>query len=168
MVEAIQLIEWPDPQNPVPETTVEFTLQTALPYENDEAEAGGGDVSVGSSVLPYGNSGNTDTYPVFTVTAVGSPLTSFEIENQTLGQSIVWDESFPSTSPIAAGHFVEINCFRNTVYLDGSGANLKSGIDIQASDFFPLVPQPDTNMLRFTHVGGSATCTVNYNYAWAN
>lgn len=166
MADQLQLIAWPDPSKAVPETSADFTMQSTLPYELDEEQLG--PFSVGSSALPYGNSGNTETFPVFIVTAVGAPLTQFTIENQTIGQSIIYDADLPDAPAIAPGNYAEINTFRNTIYLNGSGANLKSGIDVLSSDFFPLIPQPDTNMLQFTHTGGSATCEILYNTAWAN
>ncbi len=165
MADQLQLIEWPDPSISIPEWTADFTVQSALPYEIGQEK---GPFTVGSSPLPYGNSGNTETFPLFIVTAVGAPLTQFTIENSTIGQSIEYDADLPGAPSIAPGDYAEISTFRNTIYLNGSSANLKPGIVVSSSDFFPLIPQPDTNTLSFVHTGGSATCEITYNDAWAN
>lgn len=80
----------------------------------------------GSQVLD--NTGNTTFYPVFKVTG-GGPFT---LSNDTISQSIVYTGSYSG--------YAEIDTFRNTIYENGDGANLKDGLDVQNSDFWGLVP----------------------------
>ena len=39
---------------------------------------------------------------------------------------------------IAGGSYAEIDTFRNTIFLNGSGANLKAGVDELSSEYFGL------------------------------
>lgn len=80
----------------------------------------------GSQVL--NNTGNTTFYPVFKVTGGGA----FTLSNDTSGESIVYTGSYSG--------YAEIDTFRNTIYENGNGANLKDGLDVENSDFWGLVP----------------------------
>lgn len=80
----------------------------------------------GSTVL--NNVGNTTFYPVFKVTG-GGP---FFLSNDTTGLAIDYTGTYSG--------YAEIDTFRNTIYENGNGANLKDGLDVQNSDFWGLVP----------------------------
>ncbi len=104
------------------------------------------DSTSGSMVL--NNTGNTTFYPVFKITGGGG----FTLSNDTTGLAIVFTGGYSG--------YAEIDCFRNTIYQNGSGANLKDGIDVENSDFFGLVP--GSNVISIS--GGSAECL--WNEAW--
>jgi phage-related protein len=94
------------------------------------------------------NTGNAVMYPVFQVTGGGA----FTLSNDTTGLAIIFTGSYSG--------YAEIDTFRNTIYQNGSGANLKDGIDVENSDFFGLVP--GNNVISIS--GGSVT--VLWQAAW--
>lgn len=104
----------------VPQVTL--TFDSPFPYAIDFTQI--------STSLPstLNNVGNATFYPVFQISGGGA----FTLSNDTTGQAIVFTGSYSG--------YAEIDTFRNTIYQNGSGANLKDGIDVQASDFFGLVP----------------------------
>lgn len=128
-----------------PLRTVTFALLSPFPYAMDYAEIDT-PIADGASVA-LDNIGNSEFWPVI---KVHGPTSAFSlINNDVLGDDgealqIVYDATLPGAVPIESGHYAEIDCFRNTVYLDGDGANLKPGIDILQSDFWPLVPGSNT------------------------
>jgi hypothetical protein len=89
------------------------------------------------------NGGNA---PFFAVIKAQGPTSAFTIINHTVldidgnALEVVYDSSRPGAVSIAGGHYAELDFFRNTIYLDGSGANLKPGIDSTVLDFFPINP----------------------------
>lgn len=115
----------------------EFDLDCDLPYMIDKTEI----VTALPAVI--NNPGSTDRYAVM---KVHGPTSAFTIANHSVvdaqGASlkIVYSSSLPGAVVIGGGHYVELDFFRNTAYLDGNGANRKPGIDIRKSDYFPLIP----------------------------
>jgi hypothetical protein len=89
------------------------------------------------------NGGNA---PFFAVIKAQGPTSAFTIINHSVldvdgnALEVVYDSSRPGAVSIAGGHYAELDFFRNTIYLDGSGANLKPGIDPTVLDFFPINP----------------------------
>ena len=65
-----------------------------------------------------------------------------------------------SCSRTAYSGYAEIDTFRNTIYQNGAGANLKDGLDVEMTDFFGLVP--GNNVITIS--GGSVT--VLWQAAW--
>lgn len=136
---------------------VSFTLDTPFPYAQDETET----TTSFTNASPTQHLDNTGSAPFYPVWKVHGPTSGFTISNVTTGEEIVYDADLPGASAIASGHYAEIDTFRNTVYLDGSSSNLKPGIEILNSDFFPLevgdneitifgegtFPAPDTDCL---------------------
>lgn len=110
----------------------------------------------GSTAL--NNTGNTPFYPVFKVNGASS---AFTLSNDTTGFAVVFDDSLPGASPIPGGSYLEIDTFRNTAYLNGSGANYKDGIDVTMSDFFSLVP--GNNVIT---ISGAPSVDVLWQAAW--
>lgn len=158
LLDHIRLTEWPTVADEGNVSVVTLTLGTEFPYSIDAVE--------NQNYLDWVafNGGSSVMYPVFRVFATGAPVGSFTITNMTTGESISYDEGYPGANFIPAGQFVEINTFRNTVYLNGSGANYKPGINVAASDFFPL--QLGENDITFTSdIGGS--CLMLWQNAWA-
>lgn len=92
----------------------------AMDYTQQSTSTSGG--------MVLNNTGNTTFFPVFKVTGGGA----FTLSNDTIGQSIVYTGGYSG--------YAEIDTFRNTIYENGNGANLKDGLDVENSDFFGLVP----------------------------
>lgn len=136
---------------------VTFTVESPFPYAITAAQTTTA-FAVGATHTLV-NDGTTDTYPVL---KVYGPTSGFTITNNTTGLELVYDASLPGATSILAGHYVEFDFFRDTAYLDGSGANKKPGIDIIVSDFFPITPAPAGNSI--TIVG--ASMDVLWNQAW--
>lgn len=138
-----------DPEGPL--VVVSFGLLSQLPYEQDEAQVTT-DLTAGATIF---NGGDTEQFPVI---RVYGPTNTFTLTNtDALDEdgdplAFVYDASLPGAHSIASGHYAEIITFRNTIYLDGNSTNLKSGIDIPSSDFWPIVP--GTNVIT---VGGGYT-----------
>lgn len=143
-----------------------FALDSPFPYAIDLSQVT--TVIAAGATATITNGGSAPFYPVVKVAPPGSaPLSSFSITNASVLDpdgnpfTLVYDASLPGGASIAAGHYVEFDFFRDTAYLDGSGANRKGGIDITVSDFFPL--KPGANVI--TVIGGDATFLTND--AWA-
>ena len=123
------------------DTKATLMFDSPFPYAIDFTQ-----LATGSGVL--NNTGNTTMYPVFQVTGGGA----FTLSNNTTGLSIIFTGSYSG--------YAEIDTFRNTIYQNGDGANLKDGIDVENSDFFGLVP--GNNSISIS--GGSVT--VLWQAAW--
>jgi len=118
-----------------------LSFSSPFPYAIDFTQ-------ISSSAGVLNNVGNTSFWPVFKVTG-GGP---FVLSNDTTGLAIVFIGSFSG--------YAEIDTFRNTIYQNGSGANLKDGLDIETTDFWSLVP--GNNVVSI--VGG--TVEVLWQAAW--
>lgn len=119
-----------------------FSVVSEFPYVWEAAETVT-DLAGGSGGTTIDNTGSADFYPVI---RVHGPTNDFTITNESILDEdgapleVVYNASLPGASSIASGHYAELTFFRNTVYLDGDQDNLKKGIDVAATDFFPLVP----------------------------
>lgn len=105
------------------------------------------------------NEGNVDFWPVL---KVYGPTTAFTLENETISQAIVYDDSLPGAVSIGVGEYMEFDFFRNTAYLNGTGASGKPGIDMELSDFWPL----QAGVANSIEVSG-ADADMLYNHAYA-
>lgn len=110
-------------------------------------------VTVATSPVTITNLGNAISYPVIRV----SGTASFTLTNTTLGQSIVM-----SGLSLGGGYAEITTGFKETIYLNGNGANLTPFLDVVASDFWYL--QPGANSITMSG-GGSAS--ILWNNAWA-
>jgi phage-related protein len=140
-------------QQPGSPYEITVTVDCALPYAEDLTQQ--------SVAIPFGgavvtNYGNRPSYPVWKINAG-----LFTLTNVTTGDSFSFDDTLPGCANVGAG-YVEIDTFRNTAYLNGSGANLKPGIVMSSSDFF-LIP-PGANTITISG-GNTGTCLLNS--AWA-
>lgn len=135
MVNDIDLMEKPvvtvEPGGAEGIVTVTFAVCSPFPYEMSEAEQTPASIADGATEI-LTNEGSTRFWPVF---KVHGPVSTFTITNVTTGESIVYDGA-----TIGALHYVEIDNFRGTAYLDGSSSNELNGIDFLSTDFFALVP----------------------------
>lgn len=164
MLDKISLLSWPTPQFDDVDMTVTITFEvfTAFPYAINLTE--GTPATVPNTLT---NVGTSRTYPVF---RVHGPSTDFILTNTSVlddaGNPLqfIYDSGLPGGAAIGGGDYAEIDTFRNTIYLNGSGANLKANIDVIDSEFFWL--NPGANVIT---VGGSGTGTVDaiWNSAWA-
>jgi hypothetical protein len=142
MLDQIRLLERPVVSRTGAEaTTVAFAVFSAFPYYEQEADT---TVRLLDGVpATLTNSGNAAYFPVFKVYGPTNAFTLTNFSNvDELGNPFVfvYDSLLPGAIAIPAAHYAEIVMFKNTVYEDGSGANLKAGVDIPASDFWTLLP----------------------------
>lgn len=128
-------------------TRVSFGVFSPFPYFLDEADTTTSFTDGATHTIA--NNGTCDYFPVLKVYGTGAtyPIT---ITNNTNPDEdgnplqLVYDSSLPGAIAIPPGHYAEFNNFRNTIYEDGSGANLKPGLDVTASDFFTIGPGGDS------------------------
>lgn len=121
--------------------SVEFTLDSPLPYFLDKTQR--------IVTVPNGATvnvpmvGNADFWPV--LKAQGA-FTSFLVANGNTSEGISYDGARPGAIGVGAGSFAELDMFRNTIYLNGTGASMKAGVDPLLSDYFYL--QPGDNFIE--------------------
>lgn len=130
-----------------------FDLVSEFPYVWDAAEVVT-DIAGGATLT---NPGSADFFPVMKVHGAtnGFTITNESVVDQNGDPlSLVYDSALPGASAIASGHYVELGFFRETAYLDGNQDNMKKGIDVANSDFFPL--KPGANVLTVSGFTGSA------------
>jgi len=134
-------------------TAAEFALLSPLPYAMDYTQIVTNLTSGVPAVLD--NTGNTDFFPVI---HVFGPTSLFTITNITNSLSLTYDASLPGASSVGGAQAIEFDFFRETAYFGPTlgpwtGANAKPGIDVLASDFWPLTP--GNNIVEIT--GANAT-----------
>jgi hypothetical protein len=141
---------------------VEVDLDSNFPYYIAYTET---DTAVSdASPVTITNVGNTDYYPVVWVYGYTDAwiLTNYSIEDIDGNPlQIEYDASLPGAAAITGGHLVELDFFRGTAFLDQDQDNLKAGINMTTSDFFPLIPGDND-----IEISG-ATALVKWNSAWA-
>lgn len=82
---------------------------------------------------------NEGSAPFKPVMKVYGATSEFTITNETSDKVFHYDASQSGAIPIpGGGQYAELNFLRDTAYLNGDGASLKSGIDVIASEFFDL------------------------------
>lgn len=136
-------------------TEVAFSIETGFPYAIDLTQTSTAVANGATETLT--NAGTAEFWPVF---QVQGPATTFEVANDTLGLSFIYDSSLPGAQAIGGGEYAEIDTFRNTIYLNGDQDNLKPGIDVVNSDFWPM--PPGENDVRID----GAAMTVLWQSAW--
>lgn len=140
MLDNIQLLSWPDPS--IEDELlydVAFSVESPFPYAIDFAQTDTVISDGGSFTIV--NAGNAEFFPVFKVYGPGAGSTSnFTLQNNDTGLAIVYNAALPGAVAIGAGQYVEIDTFKGTAFLNGSGADLIAGIDPALSDFWPLQP----------------------------
>lgn len=134
MLDNLHLLESPNIQEANGLTTCVFTLDTTYPYAQDYTQQ----VTSFSAGDPEVIINNTGTSPYWPVWKVYGPADNWTILNVTTNEEIVYNSDLPGAPVIPSGSYAEINTFRNTIYMNGDQQNLKPGIDIELTDFFPL------------------------------
>ena len=131
-----------------------FTVDTYYPYAEDLTPTIEAMDPVGGVIT---NSGNRPTYPVWRM----YDGIYFTITNVTTGDVFQFDSSQPGCPTVNIGDFVEINTFRDTIFLNGNGANLKPGIVMVNSDFFTLPPGANTISISGLPIAAGSECEIN-------
>lgn len=148
MLDDIRLLSYPtESQQKGSALEMVFTLDCDRPYAQDETQL---NPAIPGTVTNYGNK---PTYPVWQIYSG-----SFTLVNTTTGDQFSFNDAQPGCPNVGAG-YVEIDTFRNTIYLNGTGANLKPGIVMVDSDFFTL--PPGANVITCAGAGGGSVCLVN-------
>lgn len=158
---------------------VTFALLSPLPYvtdfmnyPSDPDETATFATGLGDESITITNDGNTAFFPVI---QVYGPATEFILINESVLDEIgnplriAYDSSQIGALPIAAGQYVEIDCFRNTVklHLAGGGTdNAKSGIVVPDSDFFPLEPGANNLVVTDWAFDPGSKIDILYRNAW--
>lgn len=142
MLDDIRLLERVQVQAPSDGrgTVASFAVDTAYPYAQDLTQ---------QSTALNATLTNTGTVAYWPVVKVFGATSSWTLQNVTTGKQLVYS----GTAIPGGGQYVEIDMFRNTMYLNGSGANLISSLNMLTSDFFPL--EIGANVL--TIAGATAT-----------
>ncbi len=128
---------------PGPPPTVTFTIDSQYPYAEDLTQTRTG-LADGATVTIH-NGGTAEFLPVFQANRLngvtgGSNVTDFTITNAATGEQFFYSSSLPGGAPILAGHYGEIDSFEETIFEDGSGADLDAGVDELYSLYPRLVP----------------------------
>lgn len=145
MLDDLRLLTYPVESSVTP-FELTLTVDCALPYSED-LTATTASLSGGAGTVT--NNGNRPLYPVW---RIYGPFTDFTL---TAGSAtFTYDSTLSGAVAVTNGHYLEINTFNNTVYLDGSGANRMAGIVMNSSDFF-LIPVGG-QAVTITYSGGGA------------
>jgi hypothetical protein len=135
---------------------VQFAVDSQWPYMEDLNQTTTNIVAANTIT----NGGSAPFYPVFHVNGGGTnfQLVSLtDLDDQGNPKEIDW------TGSIGGGHYIEIDTFRNTMFEDGSGADVLGGLDFTTSDFWTLLP----GMNDITLSGDFASVDVLWQNAWA-
>lgn len=139
-------------------TQIKFTVRSPYPYAWDASET----TTAISATLT--NGGTAEFWPVI---KVFGPASTFTITNTSVedddGNPLVisYDSGQTGASAIGGGDYVEIDTFFETLYLNGDGANMKPGLVMLDSDFFPVAPGANNITIS------GATADVLWQNAWA-
>lgn len=124
---------------------VTATLDTRFPYAQNETQQRTGIADGGTSVLV--NDGSIEYFSVIQINKLngvlsGDTVTDFTITvvNAFGTTEFNWTSSLPGSQTIGPTHYAEWLSFENTLFLDGSGANLSPGIVQLESDYWALAP----------------------------
>lgn len=158
MLEDIRLFKYPDQtQQPSSAMEVAVTVDSQYPYAADETQD---NPSIPGVVTVEGN---RFTFPVW---KLYGPFTTVTVTDSATGASWTYDGSLNGAVAVGGGDYLEVDTFRDTVYLNGSGANRKPGIVMTTSDFFTLGPGSHT--IGVTYGGGAGGASLMLvNGAWA-
>lgn len=117
-------------------TVMTFAVDTVYPYAQDLTQITSNILASASGMVT--NVGTATYWPVF---QVNGPLTSFTLSNDTEGLNIVYDATLATAAGLPAvggGDYIEIDTFRGTAFLNGSGSDMLPGFDWLLTDFWGL------------------------------
>lgn len=139
LLNGIRLLSIEDPTiDDEGKVTFDFTVDSPFPYAISQAE----NVQTISGTSFVANAGNVEHYPVF---KVHGGTGAFSIQNNGTGDVYLYDSSRPGAVGIGGGSYGEIDMFRGgIIYLNGDGANLKAGIDVEFSNLIYIRPGGDS------------------------
>jgi hypothetical protein len=140
MLDDLRLLVYPEQVVGNVLTTVVVTVDTAFPYAQDLTQQNPTVSDGGSTTIT--NTGTADYYPVYLVSKAGG-TSAFTITNAATGEAFTY-----SGTTIPNGSYLELNSFNNTAFLNGDGADLLDGVDIQTT-LFPLL-QIGGNLMSIT------------------
>lgn len=171
MLDKIRLLERPvfTPADADALMEVTFALMSDRPYAMDAPQM----TTTVANAATIVNGGTSDFYPV---TRVYGPFNTFTLYNDSLldanGQAvrIVYDAISNSGCPggscsVGSGHFLEIDHWANTVYLDGDVSNYIGGLTIPQCDFWQLQPGPNQIRIAGGYTGSGAEILWQNAYA---
>jgi hypothetical protein len=142
-------------------TEVAFALHSPYPYAISGTENTETLVDVGASAV-ITNGGNVPTFPVF---KIHGPIAGMaQLTNVTTGHTFIYDTALPGASVIDVGDYGLVGTFAENIYLNGAGLNLKPGVDVEQSDYWPLAPGPNT--VQIENGDSGVTIDVIWNDAW--
>lgn len=144
MLNRIRLLERPTPTGVLPKIA-RFAVDTELPYAMRTTETTTS-IAAGVTTTLDNSAGTTNFYPVIKVYGATASFTivnaaALDANGNALQISYL-GAGLPGGASIAGGHYVEIDCFRETVVLDGDvDFGSIAGIDIPNSELrLPIVP----------------------------
>ncbi len=135
-----------------------LTVDCDLPYSQDETQD---DPAIPGTIANYGNR------PTFPVMKLYGTFTGVLVTNTSTGAIWQWDGTLPNAGgAINSPHYIEVNTFHNTAYLDSNQDNLLAGVIQTTSDFFSLIPGNNVITVAYTGGAGGASLMLT-NGAWA-
>ncbi len=141
-------------------TDVAFAIHSPYPFAvsgTEQMET----VTEGAGSIVITNGGNVPAYPNMKLN--GLIVGQARVNNETSGKSLVYDTALPGAVVIGLGDYGFVGTFAQNIYLNGSGLNLKPGIDVEQTDFWTLEPGDNTISLE----GDSGiTADIIWNDAW--
>ncbi len=155
MLDDLRLLSFPaESQAPGAPFEIQVTVDCDRPYAQDETQLA---PAVPGVVTNYGNR------PTFPVWSIQGPLSSFFLVNTDNNDTFWYDGTLPpAAGNIAAGEFVEVDTFRNTVTKIVGGVptmNLKPYVQMLDSEFFTLPPGDST--ITISPAPGASTALIN-------
>ncbi len=144
-------------------TIITFSAVSPFPYAMDAPETDSALVNGVPSTLT-----NLGTSAFWPVVEVYGPTSYFELSNASyldlngLPAKIIFDADLPGAVSVGPTDYIEFGFFRNTAYLNGNSTNMKAGINLQDSDYWPLIP--GDNVIE---IAGAPSALVKWQSAWS-
>lgn len=133
MLDDVRLLVYPAAVAGPVLTVVTVTIDSQYPYAQDLTQTETDIADGGTAVLD--NTGTAEYWPVY---QVSNAAVGFTLENETTGESIEY------VGTISGADYAELDSFRNTIFLNGNGADLLSNVVIEDSLFPKLIPGANT------------------------
>jgi hypothetical protein len=133
ILDAVKLLDLPRPQliDNV-RTRQEFTIDSPFPYAIDLTQT---EQVINNTTGSIVMTGTADFKPVMRVYS----FSAWNVLHNDLSALVSFDPGRVGAGGLS-GTYIEVDFFKNTAFVDGSGADAMCGIEIEFNDFFPLVP----------------------------